>query len=396
MILRTASLVGCLLMAVTPLAAQEQQRWYERLRFDGDFRVRYESFRQEEAEDRGRLRIRLRAGFTLPITSTLTTGFRLASAEPGSVTSHNVNLSGGLTPKNLFIDRAWLSWTPSDRFTITGGTFGNPLERAPGLMRSELIFDDEVAPEGFHQQVTLVASDDGVLRWLAVLGEQWTLQEFSDRADSWMLGGQAVMHLAASERSRITLTAGYYGFLRGNALAQARNSNSALFITNAVVLEDGTVLEGGQSLSPPTGNPFQRFANDFRLINGSAGISLDRAVGSSPIQLYGDVVYNDGAEDQNLGWWAGLSVGAIRQAGDWAIAGLYTRVEQESVLSMYSYSDLGLGGTNVEGPILSLQYRPMGSLTLSYRHHLVRPVTAVAGLSDERLHRILVDAAVSF
>ncbi|HET9513627.1 MAG TPA: putative porin, partial [Gemmatimonadales bacterium] len=117
---------------------------------------------------------------------------------------------------------------------------------------------------------------------------------------------------------------------------------------------------------------------------------------SSPIQLYGDVVYNDGAEDQNLGWWAGLSVGAIRQAGDWAIAGLYTRVEQESVLSMYNYSDLGVGGTNVEGPILSLQYRPMSSLTLSYRHHMVRPVTAVAGLSDERLHRILVDAAVSF
>ena len=39
MILRTASLVGCLLIAVTPLAAQEQQRWYERLRFEGDFRV---------------------------------------------------------------------------------------------------------------------------------------------------------------------------------------------------------------------------------------------------------------------------------------------------------------------------------------------------------------------
>ncbi|HET9514036.1 MAG TPA: putative porin, partial [Gemmatimonadales bacterium] len=296
-------------MAVTPLAAQEQQRWYERLRFDGDFRVRYESFRQEEAEDRGRLRIRLRAGFTLPITSTLTTGFRLASAEPGSVTSHNVNLSGGLTPKNLFIDRAWLSWTPSDRFTITGGKFGNPLERAPGLMRSELIFDDEVAPEGFHEQLTLVAGDSGVLRYLALLGEQWTLQEFSDRADSWMLGGQAVMSLAPSERSRITLAAGYYGFLRGNSMAQARNGNSALLITNTVVLEDGSVLEGGQPLSPPAGNPFLRFASDFRLISGSAGISLDRAVGSSPIQLYGDVVYNDGAEDQNLGWWAGLSLG---------------------------------------------------------------------------------------
>lgn len=396
MILRTAYLAGCLLLAVTPLAAQEQERWYERLRFEGDFRVRYESFLPEGGNDRGRLRIRLRAGFTLPVSSTLTTGFRLASAEPGSVTSHNVNLSGGLTPKNLFIDRAWLSWTPSDRFTLTGGKFAMPLERPAGLMRSELIFDDEVAPEGFHERVALVSNESGVLRRVELLGEQWTLQELADRPDSWMLGGQAVVQLAPGERSRVTLTGGYYGFLRGNALAQARNSNSALFISNSVVLQDGTLLEGGQSISPPAGNPFQRFANDFRLISGSAGISLDRAVGSSPIQLYGDVVYNDGAEDRNFGWWAGLSLGSIRRAGDWAIAGLYTRVEQEAVLSMYSYSDLGPGGTNAEGPILSLQYRPMASLTLSYRHHLIRPVTVVAGLADERLHRILLDAAVSF
>jgi hypothetical protein len=75
---------------------------------------------------------------------------------------------------------------------------------------------------------------------------------------------------------------------------------------------------------------------------------------------------------------------------------LWTRLETDAVLSMYSYSDLGFGGTNVHGPILTAQFRPVGSLTLSYRHHLTRSVVPVGGLPDRRLHRIMLDAGVSF
>ena len=391
-------LAWCLLLLVCPVrsASSQEAKWYDRLRFEGDFRLRHETFLQDDTASRGRFRIRARIGFTYPISSTLTTGFRLASSEPGSVTSHNVTLTGGLTGKNFNIDRAFLTWSPSSRFTMTGGKFANPLQRPAGLMRTELVFDDEVAPEGLHEQLTLVSSPQGTVRRFAILAEQWILSEVSSESDAWMMGGQGVLDLGFGSRVTTTLTAGFYGFLHGDLLARLRNTNPALFVSNSVVLQDGTILEGGQAITPPSGNLFAAFVNDFEILSASAGISIDSVVGRQPLQLYADVAENTAAADQSTGLWTGVTLGALRRAGDWSASVLYTRVETESVLSMFSYSDLGFGGTNVEGPILTAQFRPVGTLTLSYRHHMTRSVAPTGGPSDRRLHRIMLDAGVSF
>ena len=388
------------LMVGSALRVEAQQdttpKWYDRLRFEGDFRVRYESFSLENAPGRGRFRIRMRTGFTLPISRTVTAGVRIATSEPGSVTSHNVSLTGGFTYKNIGLDRAFLSWVPSNRFTLTAGKFANPLVRPAALMRSELIWDDEVAPEGFHEQVNLVVAKEGLLRRLALLGEQWSLQEISNAADTWMIGGQAVADLAFSSRVSATLTGGYYGYLNGTQLATARNSNGALVVSNSVVLQDGTVLPGGKLLAPPAGNPFASFVNDFELLTGSAGITIDKVFGRMPLQAYFDVVQNLGASAEETGYWAGISAGALRQRGDWAATVLYAHVPTEATLSMYSYSDLGSGGTNVQGPIFQLQYRPSKDFTLSARHHMISAVNVATGASPNTLHRLMIDAGVSF
>ncbi len=380
------------------LSAQQDTatRWYDRIRFEGDFRLRHETFAIDDVTPRGRLRIRMRAGFTLPISTTITSGVRLAIAEPGNVTSHNVTLGGALSPKNIFLERAYLTWTPSSRFTLTGGKFAMPLVRPAALFRTEMLFDDEVAPEGLHEQVTLVQQRSGVLRRLAVLGEQWVLQELADQSDTWMLGGQAVADLTFSSRTTAVITGGYYGYLRGNRLALARNNNSQLLVTNSVVLRDGTLLAGGQPLIPAATNPFATFVSDFELLNASAGISVDRVFGRMPLQLYVDVVHYAGAADAGTGYWAALSAGTIRRRGDWAATVMYTRVPTETVLSMYSYSDFGLGGTNNKGVIAQIQYRPGKDFTLSVRHHAITPVNAATAASDKTLHRLMLDAGVSF
>jgi len=280
-----AAVVALTVHRSAPAFAQQDSapKWYDRIRFEGDFRLRQEFFSQTEAVPRGRLRIRLRAGFTLPITKTITTGMRVASAEVGNVTSHNVTLTGGLAPKNLVLDRAYLTWTPSSKFSMTGGKFPMPFARPAALFRTELIYDDEVAPEGFHEQVTLSQSKTGVLRRFAIMGEQWIMQELADQPDTWMLGGQAVADLAFSSRVTATLTGGYYGYLRGNQLALARNTNNQLLVTNSVVLRDGTVLDGGRGLAPTAANPFARFVSDFELVSGTAGISIDKVFGRMPL-----------------------------------------------------------------------------------------------------------------
>jgi hypothetical protein len=156
------------------------------------------------------------------------------------------------------------------------------------------------------------------------------------------------------------------------------------------------VLPGGKLLAPPAGNPFARFLNDFELLTGSAGINIDKVFGRMPLQVYFDVVQNLGASTEETGYWAGISAGALRQRGDWAASVLYTHVPTEAVLSIYSYSDLGTGGTNVQGPIFQLQYRPSKDFTLSARHHMISAVNVATGASPNTLHRLMIDAGVSF
>jgi len=390
--------IALVLAAAGRLVAQQDTtpKWYDRIRFEGDFRLRHESFFAEGAPTRGRLRIRARAGFTLPISKTVTSGLRLASSEPGVVTSSNVSLTGSLVPKSMVLDRAFLTWTPSSHFSVTGGKFALPLIRNPGLFRSELIYDEDVAPEGLHEQVTLVRRKTGLLRRLAVLGEQWTLQELGDRPDTWMLGGQAVADLAFSSRTTATIAGSYYGYIHGRTLAEARNSNNALFVSNSVVLRDGTVVPGGKPLAPSSSNPFATFLNDFELISGTAGLSIDRVFGRMPLQAYVDVVHNAGASEENTGYWASLSAGTLRRRGDWAATVVYARVPTEAVLSMYSYSDLGFGGTNSKGPMLQVQYRPGKDFTLSIRDHVMSAVNASTAVANTTLHRLQIDASVAF
>jgi hypothetical protein len=263
-------------------------------------------------------------------------------------------------------------------------------------MRSELLWDEELAPEGFHEQVTLVSNKTGFVRRFALLGEQWTLSEFADTVNVWMVGGQAVLDLALGGQTSATLTGGFYDYINGRLLARSRNSNSALTVTNTVVLGDGTIVEPTGPLVLPAGAVIDRFVDQFKLLSGAAGISIDSLLGRMPLQLYVDVVHNGGADVDQNGMWAGLTAGVLRRSGDWAVSLIYARVERESNMSMFSYSDLGLGGSNVEGPILYAAFRPVGPLTLSYKHHYTRFVDPAAGSPNHRLHRIMVDASVSF
>lgn len=390
--------IALALAAAGRLFAQQDTaaRWYDRLRFEGDFRLRHETFVAEDLATRGRFRIRARAGFSLPISKTVTSGIRVASLEPGSVTSSNVSLTGSLALKTIAIDRAYLTWTPSSRFSATGGKFALPLVRPAALFRSELIYDEDVAPEGLHEQVTLVQNKSGLLRRVAILGEQWTMQELSDRPDTWMLGGQAVADLAFSSRTTAIIAGGYYGYLHGSTLAEARNSNSALVVSNSVILRDGTVVPGGKILAPPATNPFATFVSDFELVSGTVGLSIDKVFGRMPLQVYFDVVHNAGASTENTGYWASVSAGTLRRRGDWAATVVYTRVPTEALLSLYSYSDLGLGGTNNKGPVFQVQYRPSKDFTLSIRDNVISPVNPATAVANKTLHRLMIDAGVSF
>jgi hypothetical protein len=386
------------LVAVRPLAGQstEPAKWYDRIQFNGDLRIRYDGIYQDLEQDgdlRTRLRFRLRFGVTAPITTNLTAGFRLATNEGGDPTSGNVTLGSSLTSKEIAVDRAFITWAPGKVFSITGGKFASPVFRPAAVIRSEMIFDEDYAPEGLHETFKLVSRKEGLVRGFTVHLAQWYIQEYSKANDVFMLGGQGVLDLKPGERSSLTVAGGYYNYVRGKQLAQSRNSNSQIKVTNSVILRDGTLLEGGQLLKPDPDNPFDRYLYNFEMLNGSVAWQRDRTVGKAALQLYADLVHNAGAAEDRFAYYAGIGLDS-RSTPGWNFSATYTHVEQEAVLSTYSYSDLGLGGSNQKGPILQVQYRPARNVTLSARHHIVTPIKVVA--SDKVLQRLQVDAAVSF
>jgi hypothetical protein len=380
--------------------APAEPKWYERLQFEGDIRPRYDLTYQDqgpgkENEDlRTRVRFRLRLGVTSPVGKHFQAGFRLTSNEGKNPTSGNVTLGHAEEPKTIVLDRAWASWTPGAALTMTAGKFGNPIEKPGAVFRSELVWDEDLSPEGLSETVTLLRSSKGVVRRLAVNLEQWYLLEFAKADDSWMLGGQAVLGLHPGARADLTLTGAYYNYANGPALAQAANSNDQILVSNSVVLEDGTVLEGGKLLKPDPANPFDHFRNEFRLVYGSAALHLDNALGQAGLQLYGEVVRNTAADEEGLGYQAGIGLDRLRPLPGWSLAAAWTHVERESVLSMFSYSDIGRGGTNQQGVVLLAQYRPVRNVTLSARHHIVSPIRPVQ--PDTPTQRLQVDVTLAF
>ena len=396
----SAAVVLCIsLVRTAPAQEPDQSKWYDRLRFEGDFRPRFEYIGQDmdpEPEDlsRSRLRFRLRFGVTAPINNKLTVGFRLASNEGKNPISGNVTFGDAAVPKTIAIDKAYATWTPNSVLELTVGKFDNPLEGPSAVIASELVWDGDFTPEGLSETITLRRKSEGLVRRIAVAAQQWYLLEDSNESDTWMLGGRALADMKPGERTAITLAAGYYGFSRGRFLARAANSNDQLTVSNSVVLEDGTVVSGGQLIEPSSANPFDHFLNDFGVLDASASLRIDRVVGDAAMQLYGRVIQNAEADSLGSGLQFGAALDRMQKLPGWSVAASWTHLEQEAVLSMLSYSDLGRGGTNLQGLIAGVQYRPAPHVTFALREHIVSPIRTVQ--PNTQTNRLQIDVAFAF
>jgi hypothetical protein len=214
-----------------------------------------------------------------------------------------------------------------------------------------------------------------------------------------MLGGQVVGTFQLLPSTRLTLAMADYFFTKPDLIAQARNTNSSLKVTNSVVLVDGTVVKGGAPLTPGTGNKaFQKYLGGFNLINGSVQLDYNTGYARWPLALMADVAYNSESEtSKDFAVWAGLSLGATRNPGDWAFSAAWSKIETDSVLSTFSFSDFGRdGGTNLQGPFVKVDYMLFPRLTLSAKNHFVSFIDRPKGQSNSMVHRFQLDAVLAF
>ena len=169
----------------------------------GDVRFRYEGFfNQPRLADQvvtanNRLRVRARVGMRFAYSDEVAATFRLASGNINDPISTNQTLTGNFTPFSVNLDWAYLTLAPGKTFdirpglfTLNAGKFPNPMFKV-----GELVFDDDLSPEGFNEIVALLDSPVGdpqsvSLDQVKLYGEQWTFSQINNRQDGFMFGGQ--------------------------------------------------------------------------------------------------------------------------------------------------------------------------------------------------------------
>src|SRR5258705_3759162 len=303
--------------------------WLNRLSFFGDVRTRWEGIYQDKGSSgqnsgiaRNRERFRLRFGAKYKISDELEGGLRLVSGDPGDLISANQTTGDLFTKKPINLDQAYITFTPKNSFPLlrnlewapfamTVGKFANPLFRPRAGMISEMIWDDDLNPEGANETFTFYSAPEGLLRKLQLHVAEWTVKEAAKAADAWMIGGQFVGNFAITPTLNFTLGVADYNFVHPNLLAFERNANSSLKVTNGVLLKDDTKVRGGFSLSPGTGaKAFKDFLSGWNIFNVNGQLDINTGYAQWPVGVFFDYSKNLRAyNNKDTAIFAGASVG---------------------------------------------------------------------------------------
>ena len=395
--------------------------WVNRATLFGDVRFRHEGFYHQPSKKgspvgaRNRERVRARLGVRVAFSDELSATIRGASGNPDDPIVTNETPTGNFNRKHFNLDWAYLTFTPGQTFgirpgalSITAGKFPNPIFRV-----GEMVFDDDLSPEGLAETFQLLDKPYGNLDQVKLHALEWTFAEISNQEDGWMFGGQ-VNPSAHFGPVQLEAGIGQYWWLNSDLIAQALSRNTTSFTSSGAPVANSTfngVLANTNLLdmvtiqppTPPGGKKPASFTaitgyqSGFNQTNAILAATIPDVVAGQPLRLFADYVYNWlAATDDAHGWQAGARLGQTRVRGDWSFFGFYQHFGQEAAISAFTNSDFGTGGTNLEGPVVALDYQLLDPLTLTARSHFTNFINRPAGTRNPTLTRLQLDALVKF
>jgi Putative porin len=395
--------------------------WVKRTTVFGDVRARHEGFYHQphtEGQDvnaRNRERIRARLGVRVAFSDELSATIRGASGNINDPISTNETLTNNFNRKSFNLDWAYLTFAPGATFglrpgvaAITAGKFPNPMFRV-----GEMLFDDDLSPEGASETFQLLSHPLGALDQVKLYGLQWTFDEISNSEDGWMFGGQInpTMHFGDVQ---VEAGIGQFWWLNSDLIAQDLDKNTTSFNASGMPianpnfnssLANTNLLTKTRVRPPPLANgtvpaPFDvitGYESAFNVTNLDVGVTFPHVVANQPLRLFADYIYNwEAATDDAHGWQVGARLGQTKVRGDWSLVGFYEHIGQEAAISAFTYSDFGSGGTNLEGPVAAIEYQLLNPLTLTAKSHFTNFINRPAGMSNPTLTRLQLDALVKF
>lgn len=350
--------------------------------------------------DRERIRLRVRLGADIDVGEDFTAGLRVATGHNDSPVSANqtFGLNGGFSKYAIWLDRGFIKYsTPKDAdltASVSVGRFDNP------FFSTQMMWDEDVGFDGLAAKVKYKLCESVTPFVTAGLFPIFnTSLNFASNQpskfksdDKWLYATQVGTTIKAAKDLDFKLAAAYYHFenVEGRTSAPyvplsgedagdtdatrpgfAQSGNTYMPLRN--ILPDASNGFG-------TANQFQYFglASPFRVAALTARADYG---GFDPVHLslVGEVVKNlafDGNDvetravnNRDNGSFAGGDMGydvtfnfgsaALEKRWDWSLGIGYRYLESDAVMDGFTNSDLGNGGTNLQGFTLS------GSLALS-------------------------------
>jgi hypothetical protein len=346
-----------------------------RFRFNGDVRVRGESFVQDGTQDRNRGRIRVRFGFDGKLNEDFTGGIALATGTLGDPTSTNTTLTNFFDKHTIGLDRGFVTYNPVAHkwLSVTAGKF------AYTWQRTSATFDPDLNPEGFSEKVSFDTHHLGIVKNVSGQLMQLLFNESGGGQDSYALGGQFSVKL---QYGPWTGTPSFMSLkwnrpdsiLQASSFAVQATSTGSSSVTTPIPSIPvpgegpgcGKVL-GGPAFPPcvfaPNGMTNATFVDAKGVPHFHSGYNYADFIFNNqyqtryprllfnllleyeqnldafdhPLDSKGNLATNLGAQDKMYGF--DFSVGRLKNRNDVQVGYAWLRQEQDSVLASFDESD---------------------------------------------------------
>jgi hypothetical protein len=321
------------------------------------------------SEDRERLRARLRLGVDAELGYGWSLGLRLATGNLRDPVSTNQTLGNTGARYQTGVDLAYVRWAGVSRtgrqaFNFWGGRIPNP------WLSTDLVWDSDLTFEGLAAQYRfgLSRSDPAGRNVYATLGA-FPLQEVElSSDDKWLYGGQLGFDWKLDGGSRFRLGAAYYHYENITGRRNALDSNLLDFTAPQFVQRGNTLFDIRNDADPST-NLFA-LATSYELASATAQLEW-RPTPAHRLLLTADYVRNVGYDEDEVlsntglaleardeGYQAELGFGSISlaQSRAWRAFVGYRYLQGDAVLDAFTDSDFRLGGTDVKGYFVGLDY----------------------------------------
>ena len=356
--------------------------WLDRITWEGDVRLRYQGdfFSPANTDvltynavtganlgtttaDQERWRVRARLGLTARVSDTLFAGIRLSTGAFNNPVTTNQTAGNTFQPYQIFVDRAFIRWDPSERWSFAGGRIANPW-----FWPTELLWDEYLNFEGAAGSWKPKFSETiGGFLTAGAFPLQYTAPtpQTPDPKNKWLFGVQGGVEWQPGTQTRLKLAAGLFDFQN-----VAGEPNRDPFRPN---LNDWSVPQFRQKgntvfdINFGTGNPtLLGLASKFKVFALSSEVSLAQ-LDPYFVTFAAEYAKNIGFDQDNIrartgvslqerttAYQAKLTVGAdaIRKFKDWQAFVGYRYIENDAVLDAFTDSQFNLGGTNAKGYIL--------------------------------------------